>query len=122
MDSGINYKFSRNSRLTRAVEFKKVFSRNFRINDDCITLLVNKKNSGTPRIGFAVAKKQLKNAVDRNRVKRLFRESFRLKQHEIPPVDIVVMVRYAILTLTQQELVDRIEKHWQKIIQRCANC
>lgn len=115
-------KFLRLSRLTHASDFKKVFSSNFRVSDNCITLLVSKNKGQNPRIGFAVAKKQIKRAVDRNHIKRLFRESFRQKQYDLPPVDIVVMVRYAILGLSQQELVVRIDKHWRTIIKRCENC
>ena len=121
MDTGIELSFQRSSRLTRAIHFKKVFSNNFRVSDDCITLLVCKQKGNHPRIGFAVAKKQLKRAVDRNQIKRLFRESFRLNQHELPPVDIVVMVRYSVLALSKQEILARIDKHWRKIIKRCEN-
>ena len=122
MDQSKELKFLRSSRLTHASDFKQVFSSNFRVNDNCITLLVSKKKGQNPRIGFAVAKKQVKRAVDRNQIKRLFRESFRQNQYDLPPVDIVVMVRYAILGISRQELVVRINKHWQTIIKKCENC
>ncbi len=42
------------------------------------------------RLGLVVGKKQLKRAVDRNRVKRVVREQFRLRRPSLPAVDLVV--------------------------------
>ena len=42
------------------------------------------------RLGLVVAKKLLKRAVDRNRVKRVVREQFRLRRSALPAVDLVV--------------------------------
>jgi ribonuclease P protein component len=113
--------FSRSSRLTQASEYQKVFSKNFRLGDDCITLLVSRKAAPQPRLGFAIAKKQLKHAVDRNRIKRLLRESFRQRQKDLPNRDVVVMVRNKILGLSNREIFARLDKHWQYMIKRCEN-
>lgn len=42
------------------------------------------------RLGLVVAKKLLKRAVDRNKVKRVVREQFRLRLAGLPPVDLVI--------------------------------
>lgn len=49
--------------------------------------------AGASRIGLTVAKKNVKRAHERNRIKRLTRESFRLRQHELPPMDFVVVAK-----------------------------
>ena len=46
-----------------------------------------------PRLGLVVAKKVLPRAVDRNRVKRVLREAFRLGQWELGGLDVVVRVK-----------------------------
>jgi ribonuclease P protein component len=119
MDTGAGESFSRSSRLTLAGEYKQVFQNNIRVSDDCFTLLVGKDQGLKSRIGFAVAKKQLKRAVDRNKVKRLIRESFRLHQNDLPNLDIVVMVRFKISQLNNQQIFARLDKHWRKVIKQC---
>ena len=49
----------------------------------------NSEDLGNGRLGLAVTKK-CGNAVERNRIKRVLRAFFRLHQHEMPCMDIVV--------------------------------
>ena len=121
MQSQAGESFPRSSSLAKAEDFKRVFSSNTRVSDDCFTLLIAKHRSDSPRIGFAIAKKQIKRAVDRNRIKRLVRESFRLNQNILPGRDLVVMVRHRILKLTNRQILQRLDKHWQSVAKSCEN-
>lgn len=46
--------------------------------------------SPSARLGLVIAKKMLKKSVDRNRVKRVVREQFRLCRNSLPPYDLIV--------------------------------
>lgn len=120
MEDKAEESFPRQLRLTTAVEFCQVFSKNIRMGDSGITILVSAHTSTNPRIGFAIAKKQIKKAVHRNGLKRIFRESFRKNQHQLPARDLVVMVRKQILLNDSMQLRASLDKHWNSIINQCA--
>lgn len=73
------------------------------------------------RLGMAVAKKTLRRAVDRNRVKRLIRESFRFRQQELAGLDLVVMCARGIDLANPQQLRESLSRHWTKAAQARAN-
>lgn len=64
-----------------------------------------------------MAKKILKRAVDRNRVKRMIRESFRLKQDDLAGLDLVVLCARGIDPSNKHQLRDSLDRHWTKAIQ-----
>ena len=68
------------------------------------------------RLGMAVAKKCAKRAVDRNRLKRLARESFRQHKHSLAGFDIVLLARHASVTASNAELLKSLENHWTRIL------
>ena len=114
--------FGRERRLTRARDYGRVFANNFRCGDRYFTILARQRDDrDSARLGLAVAKKQIRRAVDRNRLKRLIRESFRRERANLPPVDLVVMVRRPVLELEQQEILTRLRRLWHKITERCEN-
>ncbi|WNC72397.1 ribonuclease P protein component [Thalassotalea psychrophila] len=113
-----NYEFNRESRLLTPGHFKQVFDNPTRYGSNHFTILITSNSDNTNRLGMAIAKKRVKLAVQRNRMKRLTRESFRLNQHKLPAVDLVVMVKSGIDKLDNDAINQQLEKIWRKIIQR----
>ena len=114
----VTKKFKRESRLLTPVHFKGVFSDPVRFSSQHFTLLTTKIPTENSRLGLTIAKKRVKLAVQRNRIKRITRESFRLNQQKLPNIDIVVMVKSGIDQLDNEQIRHQIEKLWRKIIQR----
>ena len=82
--------------------FTFVFQQPQRAGTPQITILGRLNSLGHPRIGLTVAKKNVKRAHERNRIKRLTRESFRLRQHELPPMDFVVVAKRGVADLSRK--------------------
>ncbi|MFO6424590.1 ribonuclease P protein component [Motilimonas sp. KMU-193] len=100
-------------------QFKNVFKDPIPASSPHITILAKPNGLNHPRLGLAIPKKHIKLAVGRNRVKRVARESFRIHQHQLPAVDLVVIAKGGCGNLTNEELAKLIGKLWQRIVRRC---
>jgi len=103
-------------------DFTPIFKNPVVASSNAFTFLAKPNDLGKPRLGLTIAKKRVKKAVARNRIKRLTRESFRLNQHELPNIDIIVMAKNGTDTLSNQELATQLTKLWQKLIRKCKDC
>ncbi len=72
------------------------------------------------RLGLSVPARLVGNAVRRNRVKRVVRESFRQHQHLLPAVDIVVNARAGVRNAPNAAMMESLKKHWHAVIKKCA--
>lgn len=85
--------FSRPKHLVRTDEISSVFSFNRRFSSDRFQVLAKPGPRGFSRLAVIVGKKTARLATSRNYIKRVSREVFRLQQHELRGLDIVVRVR-----------------------------
>lgn len=66
------------------------------------------------RLGLSIAARTVGNSVQRNRLRRLIRESFR-QQGQLPAVDIVIGARNAARTAAPPELRAALQRMWKQI-------
>lgn len=111
--------FPRSARLLQPREFKLVFdSPQFRLSAGEFMLLAVASTGEGPRLGIVVGKKSCKRAIDRNRVKRTVRESFREQRGALGPLDIVIMARRGIAELDNPGMRQRLDTLWTRLLAR----
>ncbi len=64
---------------------------------------------------MAVGVRAVGAAVTRNRVRRLIRESFRLRRQELPGVDIFVIAKAGVQSADNAQIFSSLARLWQKI-------
>lgn len=107
--------FARYQRLTQAIQFKRVFANACKKADQHFTLLFRTNEEKQARLGMVVAKRHIKHAVKRNRVKRLIRECFRQHTIKQKPVDIVILLRRDVTGLNNQKIRASLNKLFDDI-------
>lgn len=110
--------FGREKRLLTPRQFKAVFdSPSGKLPGRNVLLLVRENDLPQPRIGLVIGKKSVKLSVERNRIKRQLRETFRLNQMQLTGWDIVVIARKGLGDLDNAELARQFTKLWKRLSQ-----
>jgi len=100
-------------KLLTADNYKNVFAKAERFGNRSFTVLARENGLDHARLGLAISKKCAKRAVDRNRIKRHFRESFRINQHKLPCVDIIAMCKPSAISLDSATMREQIDSQWR---------
>jgi ribonuclease P protein component len=119
--SGARPVFPRSHRLLRPEQFAAVMKRGRRHRDELFTLYYLNNNFGHARLGLAVSRKAAPRAVDRNRLRRQVRESFRHHQQEFAGLDIVVMAQARATRSNNALLRAALAEHWKHFHRDATN-
>lgn len=110
------YSFSPEVRIRCAADYKGVFDGAlFKVHQPHFLFLAKCTELPKSRLGIVVAKKKVRRAHERNRIKRIARESFRLHQQQLDVLDIVVMPKIGIEAVPNAELHNQLQFAWQKL-------
>lgn len=106
--------FSKARRMRVAADFDAAFKqRTLTIKCGSFRVIVRRTEISQARLGLIVAKRVFPRAADRNRVKRLIRESFRRRAADLPSVDLIVQAM-------SRDMLQRLPEDFEKALDRVA--
>ncbi|WP_347402035.1 ribonuclease P protein component [Ectothiorhodospira lacustris] len=111
--------FPRHVRLVQASDYQQVFKDAHRVSQPPFTGLWALNPTAGPRLGMAVAKKNVRQATQRNRIKRLIRESFRRHRSDMAPMDMVIMCKPGAQRFNNADLHQALERLWKRMSSQC---
>lgn len=111
--------FPSSHRLLRPAAFRAVLGVRCRSGDELFTVYARRNDTEQARLGITVSRKVSLRAVRRNRIKRLVRESFRHQALKIVGLDVVAIARPKASLVTNKDIVQSLEEHWNRVDSRC---
>jgi len=112
--------FPRSVRLLSKHDYQQVFNNPVRSSDFCFTILAISNSLDRSRLGLAIAKKTIARSTQRNRIKRLVRESFRHEQLNTGTIDIVVLAKRGLEKVSNEDIRQSLGKHWSRLVKKCG--
>jgi len=89
-----SFRFTREQRLLDGAQFQAVFNDpDWRVSDRYFLILARRNDLPQARLGLVIGRRKARHAVDRAAIKRRAREQFRLRQHELAGLDLIVLLR-----------------------------
>ena len=108
--------FGRSKRLLSAADYSRVFeSASARASHRHVLLLASPNDCNASRLGLVIAKKHVRKATLRNRVKRIAREVFRSQPEGDLPMDVIVLARTGIDRLDKKDLARLFAHQFKKL-------
>jgi ribonuclease P protein component len=113
---GLPFSYSRQYRLASKYEVQSVFEAKPRkVSRQYLLILYTPNQLEHARLGIIAGKQHLRRAVDRNRVRRIIRESFRHTKEKLKGMDVLVMIRSRCAQFETKVIRNEIDNLWQTI-------
>jgi ribonuclease P protein component len=112
----VSFCLPKKNKLLNKKDFSWVFDKAvYKASSRQFLILARESQSDQSRLGLVIAKKHIKLAVNRNRIKRLIRESFRHNQHQLLKIDAIVLSRNGLADLDNLAIYELLHQLWKKI-------
>ncbi len=107
------FTFEKERRVRTKKEYEQVFSSASKTIYNGFILLHCKNTLGHARVGFALSKKKISKAHQRNRIKRLVRESFRTQK--LPAFDAIFLAHKSFDDVENKIIHSNLSVIWEKL-------
>lgn len=109
---------TKQAKLIKTDDFSSVFNFRKRISTQYLAFHYQPSFHAQARLGLVVGKKTAKLSVHRNYMRRVLRECFRLQQHEISGVDLIIRVQKNFSKANFMQIKQEFDGLMAKLIQR----
>ena len=111
-----DFTFPKEVRLLTAFDYSNVFQDvQLRVSSKNFLILARNNEKDHPRLGIIIAKKNVKLAAERNRLKRQLRETFRKQRQILPSLDIVLLAKKGADSYSNTLITKELDYLWQKL-------
>jgi ribonuclease P protein component len=93
MNFVVSLSFPKELKIRTNSEYEEIFGKSKRLSTEHFNILCAPNSLGYPRLGLVVGKKAVPGAVERNRIKRVLREVFRLNKPLFGSMDVVFVAK-----------------------------
>ena len=112
----MNFSLTKEHKLLNSLDFSQVFEKtDFKVSTSSSLVLAKLTANSCPRLGLVVSKKNVGCAVARNRIKRICRETFRLRSAGLPKMDVVILARNGISQLENKQIVEMLNSLFDQL-------
>lgn len=107
--------FPRQNRLLVASDYRRVFKQRQALTSRHFVMQYALSGGTEPRLGLVMKKKVARRAIDRNKLKRCARESFRMNRQQLTGLDVVVIARHGAASHDKQALRQELDALWTQL-------
>jgi ribonuclease P protein component len=108
-------RFPHVAHIVKPADFLRLRRTGQRIGTRFFNAQAARSEAGLARLGLAVSRRVSPDAVRRNRIKRVARESFRRVRSDLPPVDILLIAREAADAQDNAALRADLDALWRRV-------
>ena len=109
------FRFPKSRRLVCSPEYQSVIAHDCRSMDALFVVYAHGNGRQLGRLGVTVSRRVASRAVERNRIKRAIRESFRHQENILMGLDIVTITRGAAHNADTKLLFKSLKEHWRRV-------
>jgi len=110
--------FSKKEHLLKSKDFRNVYTKGRKISVGGTAVCVLENTFGYNRLGFSISSRNFKLATTRNRIRRLFREVYRLNKAELKTgFDLVVIVKRG---FSRDSSYNEVEQFFKSLVKKAG--